>query len=154
MAINNSLKLILLFAFFATQCKNTPQKSSSIVNEPMFYLKTTECMGSCPVFTFTVFDGGLCSYQGIDNVDKLGTYSSELSLEQVDELKNKLSTLDFFNLEVKNNMLVKDLPSQYLYYNDGENEKTIMYYHPKNKQLDELIEFTNSLIIEMEWTKK
>jgi len=147
MRIKNPLKLVLFCAFFAIQCKNIPQKSSVELEESLFYLKTTECMGTCPVFTFTVFTNGTCSYQGVANVDKLGTYTGALTSNQLKALKEGLSTSDFFNIDVKNNTQVKDLPSKYLYYKNGEKEKTIMYYHP-------LIELANGLIKDIEWSGK
>ncbi len=152
--MKNSLKLVLFWAFFVMNCKNIPQKSSSVTKDQLFYFKTTECMGTCPVFTFTVFANGTCSYQGIANVDKLGTYYGSLTTNQLKELKDGLSASDFFNIEIKNNTLVKDLPSKYLYYKDGEKEKTIMYYNAQNKAIDETIELANTLINNVEWSKK
>lgn len=154
MKTNNTLKLALLCVLFAVQCKNTAQKSSLEIEKQLFYFKTTECMGTCPVFTFTVYANGTCSYQGIANVDKMGDFSGTLSTVQLNELKTELSSSDFFNIEVNNNTLVKDLPTQYLYYDNGEREKIIMYYHPKNKNVDVLIEFAYRLIGDVEWKNK
>ncbi len=154
MKIKNPLKLVLFLAIFAIQCKNTPQKSSSFIEEQLFYFKTTECMGTCPVFTFTVFANGACSYQGVANVDKLGIYTGVLTSNQLKAFKEGLSASDFFNIDIKNNTQVKDLPSKYLYYKDGDKEKTIMYYHPKNKEVDRVIELADRLIKDIEWSGK
>lgn len=154
MRMINLSKIIFLFAFVSIQCKNTPQKSSAELDKSLFYLKTTECMGECPVFTFTVFADGACTYEGNANVEKIGSFAGKLSPEQLNGLKTQLVSSDFFNLNVKNNTLVKDLPSTYLYYNNGEQNKTILYYNAHDKTIDKTIEISNALISGIEWSKK
>lgn len=154
MQIKYSLKLALLLSFLAVQCKIAPQKSALDTDGKMFSLKTTECMGTCPVYTFIVYSNGNCMYKGAANVNNLGTFYGTLSSNQLNNLKEKLSTSDFFKLEVENNTLVKDLPSSYLYYNDGNNDRTIMYYNSVNKKAMELIELANELITNVEWNEK
>ncbi len=154
MEIKNLLKLVLFCAIFAIQCKNTPQKSSVELEESLFYLKTTECMGTCPVFTFTVYVNGGCTYQGIANVDNIGSFTGKLSSEQLNNLKTQLVSSDFFNLDIKNNTLIKDKPSTYLYYNNGKQNKTILYYNAQNKAVDKTIELANALISSVEWSNE
>ncbi len=154
MKIKNPLKLLLFWAILAIQCKNAPQKSSAELEESLFYLKTTECMGTCPVFIFTVHVNGDCTYQGIANVDKIGSFTGKLSSEQLNNLKTQLVSLDFFNLDIKNNTLIKDKPSTYLYYNNGKQNKTILYYNAQNKAVDKTIELANTFISSVEWGNK
>jgi uncharacterized protein DUF6438 len=148
-----SLKLVLIIAFFAIQCKNTSQHSSIQSDSHLFSLKTSECMGTCPVYTFTVFPDGTCTYQGFANVDKLGTFNGTISTEQLNQFKSVISTSDFFNIIIDNNSLVKDLPSTYLFYNDGNKQKTITYYNANNKYIETLINKANGLIENIKWTK-
>jgi len=154
MQLINYLKLTFLISFFAVSCKNAPQKSVSSIDEKIFYLETTSCMGTCPVFTFTVLSNGVCSYNGTANVDKLGTYFGSLDSGQLADLKKELSNSNFFNIDLKNDSLIKDLPTTYLYYNNGSREKKISYYHPKNKTVDGLVGFSYNLIKSITWTKE
>jgi len=154
MRIKYSLKLVLLLTFFAYQCKNAPQKTISEVENKMFSFKTTECMGTCPVFTFTVYTDGSCSYNGVKNVNNVGTFIGALSATQLQSLKEQLLYADFFNLKVENNSLAKDLPTSNLYYNNGVNDRTIIYYNAENKTVDKLIEMANSMITNIEWNEK
>ncbi len=154
MRMVNVSKIIVLFAFVSIQCKNTPQKSRAELEETLFYIKTTECMGTCPVYTFTIFTNGACTYQGTANVAKIGSFVGKLTSEQLNKLKTQLISSDFLNLDIKSNALVKDLPSTYLYYNNGEQDKTILYYNAQNKAIDNTIELTNALISTVEWSKK
>ena len=153
MQLKYSLKLAILLSIFTVACKNAPQKSIPKAENELFYFKTTECMGTCPVFTFTVLPNGKCTYNGIANVDKMGAYQGNINSDQLAELKNELSNSKFFGIKLKNDSLVKDLPTSYLYYNDGNREKTIAYYHPKNKSVDDLIEFSYELIKKINWSR-
>ncbi len=154
MKMKNSLKLVLFWAFFVMNCKNIPQKSSSITEDQLFYYKTSECMGTCPVFTFTIFPDGSCTYQGVANVDNLGTFSGTINKEELSQFKSTLSESKFYDINIESNSLVKDLPTTYLFYNDGNQQKTITYYDASNKKVEGIINQANGLIESIKWTKK
>ena len=145
------LKLALIITFLTFQCKTINVKSLKESNELFFYLKTTNCMGSCPVFTFSIYSNGDCIYEGTDNVKNIGNYTGKINSEDLSEFKIELEELNFLNITIKNDKLVKDLPTRYLFFSNGISENKITYYYPENKKIDSVLVLTQQLIDQINW---
>ena len=150
--ISTNLTILLFLCFL--NCKNT-QKSIENDNTKKieFSLTTTSCYGTCPVFTFEIYTDGNASYIGEKHVDLEGSYNAKLDEKDRTALFNMLGEINYFEMKLKNDFTVKDLPTKYFYASIGDKESKITYYSPKSESMDELYELVNKIIRETNWIK-
>ncbi len=100
-------------------------------------------MGTCPAYLFKVYPDGRATYTGKEFVDLKGEYEASISKEELAELKGYFDKADFFNFANVYSANIKDLPTRFLYYDDGrQNAKVTDYYGAPEtlKQLEKQIE--------------
>jgi len=70
------------------------------------------CFGKCPVYKMNIYNSGYATYEGIRNVEMLGTYSGKFTPQQMNELIASAEGISFFSLDENyDNPNVTDLPS-------------------------------------------
>lgn len=150
-------KGILAFTFYIISITANAQEiepaQKEIEEDVVVYLERTACYGTCPVFNFKIFEDGRASYEGIENVDKVGFYEAEVSQEKLEEVVQLFLDADFFEYKDKYTSLITDMPTTYIYLShEGRQKKIIDYYDaPKRLKLleKEVIDFMKNLC----WTK-
>ncbi len=131
----------------------TAQKNETII----FYSKGA-CMGKCPVYSVTVSENGYMKYEGVMNVDKLGTYGRQLTKKEFKKLKKRFRKAKFHKLDEKYGMDVMDAAlTTFKYKSDNVDKKILVKLEPpKNLKkaeayVQELITDTDEL--SYEWTQ-
>jgi Domain of unknown function (DUF6438) len=84
------------------------------LGEPLMVYERTVCFGKCPVFIFTIYNNGFATYEGKQNVEKIGFYGAELPRTDIDELKKAIFEGKYFDMEeLYHTPKVTDIPTVY-----------------------------------------
>ena len=133
-------------------CKSTKQSDSE--KFPMVMMERTACMGSCPACVFNVYPDGSATYEGKSDVALIGNYATTLSTEQLDILKNSFEEADFFKFANVYSANVTDLPTTFIYYNNGKESLKITDYYGAPEPLKGLEAKVVSFIEALSWEKQ
>ena len=101
-------------------------------------MEKTPCYGHCPVYTIKIDHKGNGLFRGVENTENLGLYSFSLTGDELIRLKSSFDRIGFFNLEDRYFEHVTDLPTVYITYRSGGNEKKIMDYYGAPQDLKNL----------------
>lgn len=71
----------------------------------------TPCYGNCPTYNMTIYENGFVELTGIRGIDFTGKYTSQLSVDQVQNFRIRANRVGFMDLEDKYDGMVTDLPS-------------------------------------------
>jgi hypothetical protein len=144
------LFILSVFAILLS-CKSSKQASSE--KYPIVMMERTTCMGDCPAFVFNVYPDGSATYEGKSNVMLMGNYTTTMSVEQLDILKNSFIEADFFKFADVYSANITDLPTTFIYYNDGKQSLKITDYYGAPEPLTGLEAKVVSFIEALEWQK-
>jgi len=117
-------------------------------SKPILDFRQTECFGTCPVYSATIYEDGAVEYHGEKHVDVKGHKKFKLSKGAMLDLKNKIKQLDPLELKSEYDGNITDLPSTYITFYLGDNvvkKVRARWQIPKN--LFDFIESTNGLIL-------
>ncbi len=82
-------------------------------------LSKSSCFGKCPVYHLTIYSDGLAILESKVNLEKLGVFHTQLSAEQLEKIKKKISTVDWKNTKSHYIKNIPDLPTSTLsFYKD------------------------------------
>lgn len=144
--------LILLLITSVFSCKQTKPikedlKALEVDNqkESIFIsMERTPCLGRCPGYTITIYETGMVIYEGRDFVEREGKYTTMLSNDAMEELKNYIKEINFFNLKDKYDKEITDIPSCIIAVSlEGKYKKIIDRYEaPRElRDLEKLIDY-------------
>lgn len=75
-------------------------------------LERSYCFGTCPVYKIEIYNSGFAVYTGQANTDKIGTFTTKFSKDQLNSLTNVAKEINYMSLnDVYDNPGVTDLPS-------------------------------------------
>ncbi len=103
------------------------------------------CYGQCPVFTITVYDNGVMSYQGKRYTDKMGTYLKRLTKAELDGLAAAFRRADLWQYADVYRSDYPDLPAVSISYYEAERSKTILGKETRPEAVIELEGRLNAL---------
>lgn len=134
--------IILTFLF---SCKTN--EKSKVSNTPTLFVKMqkTPCYGKCPNYELEIFDNGDVTFTGKMFVDFIGVYKSKISSIELENLKNKIIEINFFDLDSLYDSPATDIPACIIEVTlDNKTKKIIdRRYGPEElKDLEKLIETT------------
>jgi len=104
-------------------CKTNKEVASSAVeatsaSQPMkteptllASIERTACYGQCPMYKATFLDNGEVVYVGKRFVEKIGTYRTLLSEEEVRSIEKKIAETNYFSLDSLYPTPISDFPS-------------------------------------------
>lgn len=102
------------------------EKEEEIMGDPVITLTKGACFGTCPVYTLSIMKGGKMIFEGQKNTSKLGIYSQQISLEQMNELISLFEKYKFMELQDFYESRVADLPATAITYTkDGVTKKVV-----------------------------
>ncbi|MBW6483144.1 MAG: hypothetical protein K0B10_08780 [Vicingaceae bacterium] len=144
--------LFLLLLFTLNACKqtkpikeNTSNTATETLKETIFIsMERTPCLGRCPGYTITIYETGMVIYEGRDFVEREGKYSAMLSNDAMEELKNYINSINFFNLKDKYDKEITDIPSCIIAVSlDGKYKKIVDRYEAPDelRRLEKLIDY-------------
>ncbi|MDQ3536037.1 MAG: DUF6438 domain-containing protein [Bacteroidota bacterium] len=146
-----------LFLFFLLYM--TPTFAQDVTNEEpipedaIIYMERTQCYGSCPVYSYHIFENGKAQYLAKENVEKIGTFYTILSEEKMEALIDMFYRYEFFEFENRYVDLITDLPTTYIYFSHNGLEKKITDYHGAPVQLKNLEKEVDEFMQSLEWEK-
>ena len=132
-------------------CKSSRQQSPSSV--VIMMMEKTACMGACPTYKFEVYLDKTARYHGKANVDLIGEYSATLTDAQLDKLKNSFAEADYFSFANVYSAQLTDLPTTFIYYNNGQESLKITDYWGAPKELEDLEQEVEDFIGTLDWKK-
>jgi hypothetical protein len=144
----NVIFFLLLMSGFGA-CKSQKLPGDSLV----ISLEKTPCFGTCEAYKLEVFSSGLVKFTGISNHPMLGKYQSEVSKVTLQDICDKFRSADFFSFKNEYTGKMSDLPTTYLYFKDGPNEKIIQDYYGAPTKLKELEKIIEDLVTVLKWKK-
>lgn len=146
-AVNVIFFLVLASGFLS--CKSQKLTADTLI----FSLEKTPCFGPCEVYKLEIFSTGLLRFTGISNHKMIGKYRSELKKSALEEIQAKFRDAGFFSFKNEYLGKVSDLPTTYLFFKDGPNEKMIQDYYGAPPTLKELEKIIEDLVVALKWKK-
>jgi len=129
------------------QPKNSLETSEQTEPQMLATIERTACYGRCPMYKATFMDNGEVKYVGRGFVDKIGTYKTLISAEEIQLIKKNIIEYDYFGLDSLYPTPITDFPSSITEVNlNGKRKKVINRRSPPSnlkafeKFLDSLLE--------------
>ena len=143
--------LTIILVLLVIGCKSTQQSKTAAY--PIIILEKTTCFGTCPSFIFKVYPDGTVSYLGREFTERLGNFKATVSKEQLAELRLKFDQAKFFSFANVYSASIKDLPTTFLYYDDGSQNTKITDYYGAPEELKNLEVEIEKFIESIDWQK-
>ena len=126
----------------------TPEKEGLLLT-----LERTPCFGMCPTYKYSIFSTGRVIYKGTKNIDKIGSYSIQLTKVQISEIKSLIKSNNIFGLKNKYDSNVTDIPSTLLIITLDGKKKKIYDRHGAPKELKDFEKFIDNMVLNSKMTK-
>jgi len=152
--MNLQTLVALLFTLVISGCKIIKPETQHLERngELILSMERTPCFGRCPVYEIKLYKSGLLTYQGKKFTDSVGCFYRIISKKQISDLKLQFDSANYFSMADKypeDKKAPTDLPSCILFYNNGNQQKTITdkrWQSPETltaleKEIDKLIDF-------------
>ena len=120
----------------------------------MWRFEKMPCYGNCPVFEVKCFSDGRVIWKGESHTERMGIYQTYLSPTQRERIKAKFEETQFFSLldhYPSEGPYLSELPNTFLYYSDGEKEKSISQNYLTPTKLLDLQDFLMSILNNLQW---
>jgi hypothetical protein len=145
--------IIALIGFGCNGSKQVADTSPSETQKSDFYLRIerTACFGACPTDVL-IIDNTQLSYQGIRHVDRLGSYTSELTPAQLTVLRDRFDELNFFDFQDKYDAGVSDLPSTIFKATVNDSTKSVINRYMGPQELKSFEIWVFSYVDKLSWS--
>jgi len=141
----------LLFGLiFLYGCSVTRQTENAFV---VISVEKLPCMGNCPAYKLRIYNNHIAIYEGKENVDKIGVYTTKISNKKFSELQEAFLNSDFFEMKDVYSAHIMDLQTTYIYFKLNEKEKKILDYYDGPKVLKDLVNIVEELNEQNRWKK-
>ena len=127
------MKNILLFTllcFCLTSCNYMSTRNLKEVEldrlEKLVEMSKGPCFGRCPVYTFTVYDNGIMTYEGQRFTDRQGMYIKKMNDGDLKPLKTMLKDANLKQFKDAYRATLSDLQSVAITYYEADLLKTII----------------------------
>jgi len=142
--------IYLIYILYMTSCTVKKDSAISTTGQKNVHLvasiQKTSCLGKCPVYKAEIFSDRSVNFQGEENVPHRGFKKFMLSDEDYDKIITEFKSTDFFTLENRYYENINDLPTTYLYFNNGTSDKKVMNYYGAPERLNTLQDIVQSTI--------
>jgi len=152
--------IIISICICLSSCKQTSatqqvESNSTTQTEPKLFvsMSKTPCYGRCPTYSMSIFDNGNIEYNGKRFVEKEGNYTGTLSMDQINMIKERINTSNFFELNSKYDSNVTDFPSCIIEVKLDGKSKKITDRIGAPKELKKLEKFIEEMVFNAELTK-
>ncbi len=92
----------------------------------LFSYRRTPCLGSCPVFKFSVYQDGWATYEGKNYVDMIGVYTARLTTQQMNKINNIFRDSYFYAFRDKYDDSRLDIPAMIVEYHGPHGVKKVV----------------------------
>ena len=142
---------LIILSFIVIGCKSSKQAKGEMY--PIITIEKTTCFGTCPAYLFKAYPDGSVTYTGKDFVKLVGEYKASISKEELANIKTLFDEADYFSFANVYSANITDLPTTYLYYDDGKQNKKITDYHGAPEALKKMEQDLEALINAINWQK-
>lgn len=137
--------------------EETPAASDSTTERTLFAsIERTPCFGRCPTYSMKIYMDGYVEFNGIRDVDMIGTYTTTISEDKLEAILRQAEEIKFFTFEDKyDDGMITDLPSTttVIRGTDGKT-KSVMRRHGYPKRILTLEQLFDNLIDSERWTSE
>ena len=127
----------MIVALMVTSCK-TPQKTKSNDSANLFSMKSTSCMGECPLYELSIDESYTVYFNGIQYTNISGKMSKKLSAEDKKMVMGVIEKVKWSKLEDKYTSNMSDLPSYVFSYQSNGMIKKVSQYGSEPESLNAL----------------
>jgi hypothetical protein len=130
----------------------TPAVEVAVTDSIAYYYERTACYGQCPIFKFYVLKTGKAVYIGRNNVNRIGTYHTNLdntSLQKIDKAAESIGYFSFESIYDDPNKL--DVPSKITIVPSTNGTKKVMNRVKGPKSLESLYTAFDEVIESAQW---
>ena len=142
---------LIILVLLVIGCKTSRQSKSEVY--PIITMERTTCFGTCPAYLFKAYPDGKVTYTGKEHVELKGEYTATISKEVLANLKNLFDKAEFFNFANVYSASVKDLPTTFLYYDNGSQNAKVTDYYGAPESLKKLEKDIDAIINAIDWQK-
>lgn len=128
----------LIFILLLAGCSTSKDLSQLTEEDIVISMEKEACFGTCPAYTFDVYPGGWCVFNGKSNTYKLGTHKLQLSKSKYKELISEFKDADFFQFEDYYQSDIPDLPNVSISYREKDKIKTIVGKRERPSEIHKL----------------
>jgi hypothetical protein len=142
--------LLLLILSCGTQQKQSKSNTDGY-SDFLFSLKTSSCMGECPVYSFSIKTDSTFLFDGKEHTMIKGIVTRKLSMKEYAELISIIDEVTWGSLKSNYTSDMSDLPTKTFYYNFNKEDIKVTQYGNEPKDLSamykKLYEHVNDAII-------
>ncbi len=129
--MQSSFKYFLLFVCFCFTATACTKKTNERITDTSQLMKIIEiykspCFGKCPVYTLSIYDNGLATYEGKINTDLKGMNQRFLSDTEFSSIKAAFKKSNWMSLKDNYPSGVSDLPKKVITYHTKEQSKKVV----------------------------
>ena len=99
---------VITFSFFFYSCSIIDKL---VDDNPFIVFQRTACYGTCPQYTVSIYHDGTINYHGLMFVDSIGCFSHKIPIAKVNQIKDLLYEINFFDLDSVYLAPMTDVPS-------------------------------------------
>lgn len=117
-------------------------------------IRRTGCYGTCPIYVGAIFSDGKAFYYGERFVEKLGYFTGQVSMAQLNgmiKLSYQNSFYEMAPVYPTDGRYIVDLPTKFIHFNSSINKKTITDKGNAPEELSVLEEALQTLLNSIEW---
>lgn len=111
------------------------------------------CFGKCPVYTVKIYNSGYAVYEGKDNVDMVGTYTTRFTKNQLATLTKTAKEIDYMSLNDVYDSPVTDLPTHISSIVIDGKRKEVKRRHKYPESILVYEKQIDALVAESKWTQ-
>ncbi len=145
--------IILILAVFSLMSCKSHKKTNKDNNEVIISLAKKSGRGKSPAYSLKIYANGDVIFKGEKNIDKIGTYKTKLTQEELAVLVEKFRKAHFFEFKNEYTSKILDLPTTYIEFADGDKRKKIRDYYGAPPELKDLEKEVEKLVYEKQWKK-
>lgn len=151
MHMNNVIfiSLLIVFTYSCKTTNNISEKTDFVV----FTYRKSECKGKCPAYYMEIFNSGKVTFEGTKNVEKIGKFSKQIEIKEVENLISAFEKAKFNAFKNEYTSLITDLPTTYIGYTNNDTTKTICDYYGAPKELKDLELLLENIVNSDNWIK-
>ena len=142
---------LIILVLLVLGCKSTQQAKREMY--PIITMERTTCFGTCPAYVFKAYPDGSVKYTGKDFVELKREYTASISKEVLANLKNLFDEADYFNFANVYSANITDLPTTFLYYDDGNQNAKVTDYYGAPESLKKLEKNIEAIVNSINWQK-
>ncbi len=127
------------------------QPVTEMDDSPLVSIEKGACHGTCPIYKMTIYNNGVCEFNGKRFCKKLGAYTASMSTIELDFLKQKIGLLDMENYPEEYQSMIPDFPSTEITTFTKDSKKSVWWRSGAPNELSEMAVVLDKFRTELDW---